>query len=302
MNTPKHVEFDGSRVVPFDIETTGFEINSKLTTITTYLDGTYFIYINNEFEDIDDVDSLESTLDRSVDDTNIKICEGEQNVLEEFSSDIEDITETYDYYLVAYNGERWRGGFDLSFLRTVAQRHGMDNLFSGRYYIDLYPIFDKGRINTVGPSLESINTDDKKGYRQILDYAEYHHKDLFEDNDTEEVVETVQGKMPRFSKIRDWYQNRSDYIDLDKVPTKQYKDLVMVHYLLSVSLTDISEEEYLSNDIDPFNDSVEAVQAFEDGNIEELVLHNVADVQKTLELSQYLDKISMDDVSWKQLV
>lgn len=304
MRDAKNVKFNDSTIVPFDIETTGFSIDDKITTITIYIDGKYGVFVNKQDKDIIKEDDMEDNIKENSEIENIEMFykESEEEVLKGFSSVIEDNISTYDYYLVAYNGERWKGGFDLSFIRTAAQKYDINSVFNGRYYIDLYPIFSKERINTVAPSLETIETNEKEGYHDFLDYAKYQHKDLFGKNKSnKEVVDELKSRKPRFSLIEEWYNNRDEFISMDNIPTKKYKDLVMVHYVLSVYLNKIDEETYISKDIDPFEDSIEAVNAYKNNNFTDLIKHNVADVQKTLDLSTYLSKISMDDINWKEL-
>jgi len=52
-----------------------------------------------------------------------------------------------DVLLVAYNGERWKGGFDLPFIRTRCLHDGVDWMFDGLQFADLWePV--KKRLNT----------------------------------------------------------------------------------------------------------------------------------------------------------
>lgn len=49
--------------------------------------------------------------------------------------------------LVSYNGENWRGGFDVSFLRSQCIKYGVDWTLKGVQHLDLLPLV-KNRIST----------------------------------------------------------------------------------------------------------------------------------------------------------
>jgi hypothetical protein len=57
--------------------------------------------------------------------------------------------------LVAYNGERWNGGFDLPFLRTRLCYHGLDWPFTELPYIDAMDVFET-RFNTSEDTLTGV--------------------------------------------------------------------------------------------------------------------------------------------------
>ena len=57
--------------------------------------------------------------------------------------------------LVAYNGERWNGGFDLPFLRTRLCYHDIDWPFTELPYIDAMDVFET-RFNTSGDTLTAV--------------------------------------------------------------------------------------------------------------------------------------------------
>jgi hypothetical protein len=130
-----------------------------------------------------------------------------------------------DVLLVAFNGETWRGGFDLPFLRTRYAAHDMVWPFRGVPYADLLPLV----------------------------------RDLFNT--------TVDGE---------------DTADLETA----YDVLC----------------DGTGSAIDPFEDSAAAVTAFEDRDLEALVLHNVADVVRTGALGRLAQRYcSKSDFSLKSL-
>lgn len=295
-------EFNESELVPFDIETTGFEVNDKVTTLTFYVDNTYYVFVNTGEHTVSE-EAIEERLlqENKIGDAEVYALETERELLIKSNSIVGNIIEWDEYYITAYNGELWRGGFDLAFLRTVAARYDIETPFSGLYYIDLYPVFNKERINTVGPSVDTLDPDTREGFHDLLDYAEWAYPNKAKELDPNQLIDEIKSGRPHFSEIRNWYNERSNYLCSDSLPTKRYKDLVMTHYLLSVELFGEDEDTYLQNDFDPFDNSKEAVTSYENGDLEEVVLHNVADVYKTYELGSFLEKVSEDDVSWRQL-
>jgi uncharacterized protein YprB with RNaseH-like and TPR domain len=114
-----------------------------------------------------------------------------------------------DVLLVAYNGERWRDGFDLPFLRTRLAATGVEWPFQDVAFADVMPVVMK-RFNTTV------------------------------DGDEQSSLAAVYGTL--------------------------------------------CEGEL--NAVDPFDESGEAVAAFEDGRLAELVVHNVVDVLRTRQIGQ----------------
>jgi hypothetical protein len=122
------------------------------------------------------------------------------------------------HYLTAYNGETWKGGFDLPFLRSACLRNDVSWPFGDLAYADM--------------------------------------------------METIQ----RF--------NTGDVSDLAGV----YEVLVG------------------ENSCDPFAESGAAVQAFEAGEWEPLLQHNLADIQRTRELAVLAGRfVPRSDFSMKNL-
>jgi hypothetical protein len=132
----------------------------------------------------------------------------EQALLNEMSSFVDSTLAHRDVKLVAYNGERWNGGFDLPFLRTRLCCHGSDWPFTELPYIDAMDVFET-RFNTSENTLTGV-------------YDE----------------------------------------------------------LIGTGLTEL----------DPFADSEEAIEAWEQGDFEPLVRHNVADIRRTRALMQVAER------------
>jgi len=77
----------------------------------------------------------------------VSVTGTERALLREMNSFVESTLAHRDVKLVAYNGERWSGGFDLPFLRTRLCYHETDWPFTELPYIDAMDIFET-RFNT----------------------------------------------------------------------------------------------------------------------------------------------------------
>jgi uncharacterized protein YprB with RNaseH-like and TPR domain len=149
--------------------------------------------------------ALETTLaDRFNTTVKLSCHQTEQALLEALTEFATESLTPKEYLLVAYNGERFRSGFDLPFLRTRYTLQDVRWPFIDVPYADLMPIFQH-RFNT-----------------QLNDESPA---------DLEGVYETIVGG------------------------------------------------ELTSRD--PFEDSKQAVDAFEAGDFEDLLQHNIADILRT---------------------
>lgn len=193
--------------VAFDIETTGFAVEDQLTVIGFDADIGSRIFLNTGGRTCPpDLEApVNDALTRSA---SIAVEKSEQSLLHEMQSFVESTLVDRDVKLVAYNGERWSGGFDLPFLRTRLCFHTIDWPFSDLPYIDAMDIFET-RFNTSGDALAAVYTE-----------------------------------------------------------------------LIGGGLTGL----------DPFVDSEEAIDAWEQANFEELILHNVADIRRTRALMQLAER------------
>lgn len=212
-------------IVAFDLETTGFTVSDEVTVV-----GFAFPLGARVFLRTDDraAGAVESTVRERADcHVHLSTHGSERAVLEavgEFAAArlVED-----EVLLVAYNGETWRSGFDLPFLRTRLARLDVAWPFRDMPYADLLPLVTK-RFNT-----------------------------------------TIEA-------------------DADA-----QRDLAGVYATLC---------EGSAGAMDPFEESSEAVTAFETGAFAELVLHNVADVMRTRALGLLAERYcSKSDFELKSL-
>jgi len=197
--------------VAFDIETTGFDAVDVVTTVGFAVPMGVRVFLQTADRD---ASGIESAVESEVSETlvNVSTHASERELLAAVSEFVAERIRD-DMLLVAYNGERWNGGFDVPFLRTRYAQRDLAWPFVDVPYADVMPLVTD-RFNTT-------------------------------------VDGTEQG------------------------------GLVTAYDVLC-------DGSY--GDLDPFDDSVEAVAAFEDGRFAELVLHNVADVLRTRALGRVAER------------
>jgi len=197
--------------VAFDIETTGFDVDDEVTVVGFAVPMGVRVFVQTGGRD---AAGVESAVEAGVSETLVRISTHASEralliaVIEFVAERVRD-----DMLLVAYNGERWSGGFDLPFLRTRYAQRDLAWPFVDVPYADVMPLVTD-RFNT-----------------------------------------TVDGA--------------------------EQSGLVTAYDVLCGGA---------DGDLDPFDDSVEAVAAFEDGRFAPLVLHNVADVLRTRALGRVAER------------
>lgn len=137
--------------VAFDIETTGFETSDQLTVIgfDSPVASRVFLNTDGTTPSANLEDDLNTKLNAPV---QLSVHTSEQELLTEMSAFVTSTLTQRDAKLVAYNGERWSGGFDLPFLRTRLYTHAIDWPFGSLPYVDVMDVFEK-RFNTTENTL-----------------------------------------------------------------------------------------------------------------------------------------------------
>ena len=198
--------------VAFDIETSGFDAVVVVATVGCAVPMGVRVFLQTADRD---ASGIESAVESEVSETlvNVSTHASERELLVEVSEFVAERFSDGDVLLVAYNGERWNGGFDVPFLRTRYAQCDLAWPFVDVPYADVMPLVTD-RFNTT-------------------------------------VDGTEQGGL-----------------------VAAYDVLCGRSY----------------GDVDPFDDSVEAVATFEDGRFAPLVLHNVADVLWTRALGRVAER------------
>lgn len=140
--------------IAFDIETTGFGADDKLTVVgfDSAVSSRVFLNTGGTTPPPALADRVNGTLQTSI---QLSRHDSEQGLLDELSTFVTSTLTQRDAKLVAYNGERWNGGFDLPFLRTRLCTHGLKWPFGTLPYVDAMDVFEK-RFNTSEDTLSGV--------------------------------------------------------------------------------------------------------------------------------------------------
>ena len=140
--------------IAFDIETTGFETEDELTVVgfDSAVSSRVFLNTGGTTPPSALADRVNGTLQTSI---QLSRHDSEQGLLDELSTFVTSTLTQRDAKLVAYNGERWNGGFDLPFLRTRLCTHGLKWPFGTLPYVDAMDVFEK-RFNTSEDTLSGV--------------------------------------------------------------------------------------------------------------------------------------------------
>jgi len=140
--------------IAFDIETTGFETDDELTVIgfDSSVSSRVLLNIDGTAPPAALAARLNDTLETPV---QLSVLDSEQALLHELATFVTSTLTQRDAKLVAYNGERWNGGFDLPFLRTRLCTHGLEWPFGTLPYVDVMDVFET-RFNTSEDTLSGV--------------------------------------------------------------------------------------------------------------------------------------------------
>jgi hypothetical protein len=178
------------RHVAWDLETTGFAWDAVITVSGFWFPGAHAELVVNT--DGIDADHHETHLERVTDATvTITPTDDETALLEAIRRIVFDRFDREYNRLTAFHGESWQGGFDLPFLRTRCTARGVDWVFDGLTYADVWdPV--KKRVNTTAAYWGKTDAEDCEGlyrpYGQIEEPVEVFdtvgEDEVSEDGDT----------------------------------------------------------------------------------------------------------------------
>lgn len=134
--------------VAWDIETTGFGWDDKITvTGFWYPTGTAELILNSSGDEISGSAYEQELADLSGVPVSVTVTEDERGLLKSLHQTVFESFDREYNQLIAYNADSWSGGFDLPFLRTRCVKNGLDWVFSGVQFADMFePV--KKRMNT----------------------------------------------------------------------------------------------------------------------------------------------------------
>jgi DNA polymerase III epsilon subunit-like protein len=132
--------------VAFDIETTGFEPDARLTVAGLATDAGCWQVLNNTGRPADAAE-LESRLSAHSDRSHsVEITTDDAGALHTLTELVDQQFDADRHYLCGFNGETWRSGFDLPFIRTACAQHEVQWPFHEFAYADVQSM--TARFNT----------------------------------------------------------------------------------------------------------------------------------------------------------
>lgn len=125
--------------IAFDLETEGLTMDKEVTVAGLRFPLGAVVLLNTNGRSVPG--ELETrVLEKSgLDEIQIQVCDSERDLLERLREEADERIRGKNRMLVAYNGETWRGGFDLSFLRTRCGFNDVCWPFDDIPYSDLMP-------------------------------------------------------------------------------------------------------------------------------------------------------------------
>lgn len=259
----------------FDIETEGTRATNKMTTLTLEDDGEFVVFARAPDGEPANPPSLEDRVEMKTGESIALVpCESQAEILTECRTYIEDNFSLERDILTAYNGETYRGGFDLKFLRTVAIREGIPEQFPFTNYpfTDVYDVIvGRDRINTDMPNVPS-----KRGTKKEDGVALAEMVGVSTEGTKDDVWQRLNEADIDEQTLVEWAAEYND----GNVPETSVNGLGEVYELLTGE----------SVEYDEYEDSVEAVDDFKSGNLASVITHNVADVYQTGVLMEYVSK------------
>jgi len=144
-------------MVPFDIETTGFDVTDEVTVVGLEVSLGCRVFLQADADTLDgDVAALEATVsERCGTHVKLSVHASEAALLEAVGAFASERLHGEDVLLVAFNGERWKDGFDLPFLRTRLAATDVAWPFRDMPYADLLPVVTRRFNLTVDGEAQS---------------------------------------------------------------------------------------------------------------------------------------------------
>jgi len=136
--------------VAFDIETTGLDPAAELTVAGFATEVGAWLGLNTAGRDADGSRLEAAVAEPSGATVRVTVVPDETSLLERVASFATERIDADRQYLTAYNGERWRDGFDLPFLRRACARRAVEWPFADVAYADTMDAVE--RFHTGGAS------------------------------------------------------------------------------------------------------------------------------------------------------
>lgn len=264
----------------FDIETTGLcaADGDIVTTVVMHHDDAYNIWFNAGGDLTDTVSSedVSSATPNEVDMVSLTVCENETGMFQSINQYI-NTHFSDNTVLTAYNGETYRGGFDIPFCRSRNLMSNAPWMFDGVWYADSYDVFVKqGLFNTTHQDTVELSS---FTMNEIYDFADDVGIAYTNSMNKTPLIDHI-SSAPEYSQDRliTWIESSDDM----ELPTSNAESLDEIHELLFENGS-LSGTAY--SNFDPFEESSEAVEAYENGDYVGIIMHCLADVVRTVNLT-----------------
>lgn len=291
----KHVGLDNMHIIAADIEADGLSHAAEPTshvftrpstrvisgimdddgtrTAERGLDAGYHVTLRpHDDHPLTDADAnaLQETL---AEETDSAVTLSVVSSVAEFIDDLYAFTDEFllndDAMLTYYNGDPRRGnGYDLPLLRLTAHRVDKPFPFNGVQFRDAKDAVDNGRIPTT-----SIQFGGKYPVKSTLTQCAERYGIDVTDMDKQAIQDTLNSELSQ-EEIETWARETDN-----DIPTST-----------TTAQDDIYEILGGSTEADPFEDSVEAVAAWQNGEYRDLLRHNILDVDMTTEVMSFIQK------------
>ena len=154
-------------LVAFDIETTGFEVDDTITVVGFDFEMGSRVFVNTAGADRN---GLETQVEQETGYTISVSTHADEAALLQAVSDfgLKRFAGDDGLLLVAYNGAKWKSGFDFPFLRTRLTRHDIPWPFRDVPYADLLPVIERRFNTTVGSGDDRSAVNDLVGAYDTL--------------------------------------------------------------------------------------------------------------------------------------
>lgn len=147
------------RPIAFDIETTGLHPEAVITVAGLATDIGSWLALNTTGRDAT-AHALSEAIERtSGSNVQITVQQDEAGLLGELRDEATELIDDDRHYVTAYNGERWKAGFDLPFLRRACARRDIGWPFPAVAYSDTMTMverFDTGDATDLVSVYESL--------------------------------------------------------------------------------------------------------------------------------------------------
>jgi len=250
MNEFYQTSTDELNFVPFDIETTGFTTEDMITNIVLYNDEAYHIWLNTDGDSDVDVAHIQDqvVLESGLENVVMHVHVSEAEMVENLNAYIDGFVDREDSVIVAYNGEVYKGGFDLSFIRTRCFRTGTQFPFKGYWYSDPYQVYAKQDLfNTTvqsEPSLEKMKKGDLISFAEDLG-IDIRHEKMYADEVEYKVLNNdgvSDDMIKEFADVKDLEILIQDEVSFDNFKNQHFK-MFIDYFGLDINYDGLSGDE-----------------------------------------------------------